>query len=58
MSIFIENPRWGGGFSLGGYTRGREGICGESGEFGGEGGLTFFFGAEMSTKPLPTLMGR
>ena len=48
--VFIENARNGeGGFSRRG--RGREGVCGELGNFSGGGGAkTFFFGAEMSTK--------
>ena len=51
--FFIENSRMGGGgFSrTGEVPRGREGVCGESGNFlGGGGGLNIFFGAEMSTK--------
>ena len=47
--FFIENPRRG----VVSRPRGREGVCGELGNFlrGGGGGVNFFFfGAEMSTK--------
>ena len=44
--VFIENPRR-GGLQDG---RGREGVCGELGNFGGRGSKYFFWGARMSTK--------
>ena len=47
--IFIENPRRGGGLQHRRGRWGREGVCGELGNFG-VGGLNIFFGAEMSTK--------
>ena len=49
--FFIENTRRGGGFQEGEGPRGREGVCGELGNFLGWGALNFFFfGAETSTK--------
>ena len=43
--FFIENPK-GGGFQEGEGPRGREGVCGELGNFVGR--PIFFFGAETS----------
>ena len=45
-SIFIENPKERGGGLLqeGERLRGREGVCGQLGNFFGGGGATYFFG--------------
>ena len=43
MSIFIENPRRGGGLQEGEGSRGQEGVCGELGNFFFGGGFIFFF---------------
>ena len=43
-SVFIENPRrGGGGFQEGEGSSGREGVCGELGNFFWGGGAKYFF---------------
>ena len=48
--LLIENPRRGGSRR----GRGREGVCGELGNFSGGGGQIFFFGAETSSEQIVT----
>ena len=49
LIFYLKSQEGGGVLSEGKGPRGREGVCGKLGIFGG-GAKYFFFGAEMSTK--------